>query len=425
MNREQAVNFLLTQPYKFGHMLGFDKLTELHNEWIVEMVRGKEDETLKASRGTYKTTCASIGLSIDIILLPTLRQLFMRKTDADVKEVIRQVQKILQDPHTQHFVNAIYGVNLRLTTQSATEVSTNLVSDIKGASQLIGMGTGTSITGKHFDRIFTDDIVNIDDRVSKAERDRTKLVYQELQNVKNRGGRIFNTGTTWHKEDAFSIMPKAKIYDCYHPLIRNIIISDEEINHLKSTMLPSLFSANYELKFVASEDIIFDNPIIEGHAGLAEQGIAHLDSAFYGEDYTALTVCKKHDGIYYIYGRCWRKNVEECYGDIVAIYDKFNCRKLYTETNADKGLVARDLKKLGIATVTYSETMNKYIKIVTYLKNEWNNVRFVEGTDKEYIEQICEFNDKAPHDDCPDSLASCVRLLYNKKSDEVYKPIFM
>ena len=190
-------------------------------------------------------------------------------------------------------------------------------------------------------------------------------------------------------------------------------------------MLPSLFSANYELKFVASEDIIFDNPIIEGHAGLAEQGIAHLDSAFYGEDYTALTVCKKHDGVYYIYGRCWRKNVEECYGDIVAIYDKFNCRKLYTETNADKGLVARDLKKLGVATVTYSETMNKYIKIVTYLKNEWNNVRFVEGTDKEYIEQICEFNDKAPHDDCADSLASCVRLLYNKKSDEVYKPIFM
>ena len=75
--------------------------------------------------------------------------------------------------------------------------------------------------------------------------------------------------------------------------------------------------------------------------------------------------------------------------------------------------------------MTYSETMNKYIKIVTYLKNEWNNVRFVEGTDKEYIEQICEFNDKAPHDDCADSLASCVRLLYNKKSDEVYKPIFM
>lgn len=425
MNREQAIKFLLEKPYLFGHMLGFTKLTKLHNKWIIKMVRGKEDGTLKASRGTYKTTCVSLALSLIAILLPSKRSLFMRKTDADVKEVIKQVQKILQDPHTQVFVQAIYGINLKLTTQSATEVSTNLVNDIKGTSQILGIGIGSSITGKHFDRIFTDDIVNIDDRVSKAERDRTKLVYQELQNIKNRGGRIFNTGTTWHKDDAFSIMPDAEIYNCYHEEIRNIIISDEEIEELRSTMLPSLFSANYELKFIASEDIIFTNPKQEGHKGLAEQGLAHLDSAFYGEDYTALTVCKKHDGIYYVYGRCWRKNVEECYGDIVQIYDEFNCRKLYTETNADKGLVARDLKKLGVATVTYSESMNKYIKIVTYLKNEWKNVVFVEGTDKEYIEQICEFNDQAPHDDCPDSLASLVRVLYNKKSDEAYKPMFM
>lgn len=425
MTKQEAIDFLLTKPYKFGHLLGFDKLTELHNEWIISMVRGKEDETLKASRGTYKTTCVSIALSLDVILLPTLRGLFMRKTDADVKEVIRQVQKILQDPHTQVFVNAIYGINLKLTTQSATEVTTNLVNDIKGTSQLLGMGIGSSITGKHFDRIFTDDIVNVDDRISKAERERTKLVYQELQNVKNRGGRIFNTGTTWHKDDAFSIMPKAKIYDCYHEKIRNVIISDEEIEHLKSTMLPSLFSANYELKFIASEDIIFDNPRREGHKGLAEQGIAHLDSAFYGEDYTAFTVCKKHDGIYYVYGRCWRKHVEECYAEITQLFDEFNCSKLYTETNADKGMVARDIKKLGVRTVTYSETMNKYIKIVTYLKAEWKNVVFVEGTDEEYIEQICEFNDQSPHDDCPDSLASCVRLLYNKKSDTRYQPIFM
>lgn len=425
MTKQEAIDFLLTKPYKFGHLLGFDKLTELHNEWIISMVRGKEDETLKASRGTYKTTCVSIALSLNVILLPTLRGLFMRKTDADVKEVIRQVQKILQDPHTQVFVNTIYGINLKLTTQSATEVTTNLVNDIKGTSQLLGMGIGSSITGKHFDRIFTDDIVNVDDRISKAERERTKLVYQELQNVKNRGGRIFNTGTTWHKDDAFSIMPKAKIYDCYHEKIRNVIITDEEIEHLKSTMLPSLFSANYELKFIASEDIIFDNPRREGHKGLAEQGIAHLDSAFYGEDYTAFTVCKKHDGIYYVYGRCWRKHVEECYADIIQLFDEFNCSKLYTETNADKGMVARDIKKLGVRTVTYSESMNKYIKIVTYLKSEWKNVVFVEGTDEEYIEQICEFNDQSPHDDCPDSLASCVRLLYNKTSDTRYQPIFM
>ena len=52
-------------------------------------------------------------------------------------------------------------------------------------------------------------------RLSQAERERTKLAYMELQNIKNRGGRFINTGTPWHKDDAFSIMPKPKRFDCY------------------------------------------------------------------------------------------------------------------------------------------------------------------------------------------------------------------
>ena len=49
--RQEYVNFLLTKPYKLGHMLGFNKLTELHNGWIIDMVRGTEDKTLQAHRG--------------------------------------------------------------------------------------------------------------------------------------------------------------------------------------------------------------------------------------------------------------------------------------------------------------------------------------------------------------------------------------
>lgn len=51
MTRQQAVDFLLSQPVGFAHMLGFTKLGKIHNDWIVDMVRGKEDKTLQASRG--------------------------------------------------------------------------------------------------------------------------------------------------------------------------------------------------------------------------------------------------------------------------------------------------------------------------------------------------------------------------------------
>lgn len=423
MNKEQAVTFLREKPYKFGHMLGFTKLGILHNEWIKEMAYGREDKTLQASRGTYKTTCDSIALALRIILLARQRTMFMRKTDTDVKEVLRQVQKILADPHTNYFVQTIYGVNLQMLTKSTQEISTNLSVDTKGTGQLIGIGTGGSLTGKHFDCIFTDDIVNVQDRVSKAERERTKMVYQELQNIKNPGGKIFNTGTPWHEEDCFSIMPAADRYDCYHQEVQKII-SPEELENRKKNMLPSLFAANYELRFIPSEDVIFIDPKTGEDPAMCEQGMMHVDSAFYGEDYTAWSVMRKAGGKYYLYGQMRRKHVEECYDEIEKDFRRFMCGKLHMEDNADKGMVGKDLRKMGLKVILYHEAMNKYLKIVTYLKAIWKDLYFVQGTDPEYIRQITDFYEDAEHDDAPDSAASLARLLYNKR-EEPYQSIFL
>lgn len=415
MTRQQAIEFLKTKPYKFGHMLGFTKLKPLHNEWIIDMLTGKEDETLQASRGTYKTTCVSIALAEQIILLPNYRTMFMRKTDADVKEVIKQTGKILLDPHTQVFVNAIYGVQLKMVTQSATELSTNLTSDIRGTSQLVGIGTGASMTGKHFDRIFTDDIVNLKDRISKAEREQTKVVYQELQNIKNRGGKIFNTGTPWHKDDAFSIMPKSVQYNCYDPRVQEIISADE-LEKIRGSMTASLFAANYELRHIAEDHLLFSERPMGAPIAYIMDSICHIDCAYGGEDYTAFTAMSYRDGFFYIYGKCWQKHVEDCYRDIQRDYMRLRLGKCWTETNADKGFVARDLKRnYGMRMVTYHEGMNKYVKISTYLKSIWNRVIFIEGTDDEYIAQILDYNEDAEHDDCADS-ASCLAMRLYKKA---------
>ena len=68
--------------------------------------------------------------------------------------------------------------------------------------------------------------------------------------------------------------------------------------------------------------------------------------------------------------------------------------------------------------------MNKYLKIVTYLKAIWKDLYFVQGTDPEYIRQITDFYEDAEHDDAPDSAASLARLLYNKR-EEPYQSIFL
>lgn len=420
MTREAAIAILLNEPVKIGYAVGFDKLTALHNRWIVEMIRGTQDKTLQAHRGSYKTTCVSIALACIFVLLPNKKTLFLRKTDADVKEVIRQVRNILLSPPMQEAARLIHGKDMVLITQTASELSSNLPGDSKGTSQIVAMGINGSITGKHFDRIFTDDIVNVQDRTSKAERDRTKIVYQELQNIRNRGGRIFNTGTPWHKEDCFSLMPNIERHDCYS----TGLISKEQLQIIREAMTASLFAANYELRHIASDDVIFTSPQTGADPALAEQGICHIDASYGGEDGTAFTICRKSGGKYYIYGRLWQKHVDDCLPEIIRLRKAFNAGIIYSERNADKGYLAKTLRERGERADTYHEKTNKFVKITSYLKSEWKNVVFVAGTDAEYINQICDYTENAEHDDAPDSAASIVRKLWNKKDTE-YVPLWM
>lgn len=415
LTKETAIDILCNYPDEFGGLVGFTLLEELHRNWIQEMVFGKDDETLQSHRGSYKTTAVSIALTIIIILYPNDKTLFMRKSDDDVKEIISQVRKILENPVTKEFVRKIYGIELQVLKASATELTTNLTNDPRGTSQLVGEGTKGSLTGKHFDRIFTDDIVNVQDRISKAEREHTKTVYQELQNIKNRGGRIFNTGTPWHADDCFALMPNPQKYDCYS----TGLIDDEELQYLKDNMLASLFAVNYELKIIASEDVIFANPVINAEPQLVYQALwCHIDAAYTdGGDYTAFTIAKKSNGKYYVFGKLWHKSVETVKDKIIEYRKHFCAGKILCEENADKGLLAKLFRADGERVLTYFESENKFMKIVTYLKWEWRNVVFVQGTDEEYIQQILDFNENADHDDAPDSLASLIRKLYNKNDE--------
>lgn len=416
ITRRQAVEFLRDKPVKYAHLLGFNLLTDIHNDWIREMVLGKEDYTLEAHRGSYKTTCVSLAIAETMLLLPSLRTLFMRKTDDDVKEIINQVRKIMESPQTQVFANAIYGVNLKLIVSNATELSTNLIVDAKGTSQTVAISANSNLTGRHFDRIFDDDIINVKDRISRAEREHTKMVYQELRNVLNRGGKMVNTLTPWHKDDASSLMAKPHLYTWKD----TGLITEAQIADIRDSMSPSLFAANYELRHIASEDVIFENAQTGADiSNVTNANFCHIDAAYGGEDYTAFSIVKKHGGKYYVYGRMWHKAVDECMEEIIADRQRLLAGKIYCETNADKGYLAKALREKGERVVTYAETMNKYIKIVTHLKADWKDVVFCKGTDDEYIEQILDYNEYAEHDDAPDSLACMIRILHDRKDDGI------
>ena len=417
-SRKQAVlDLLWNEPYKIGHWVGFKDLTTLHNEWLRSFLYAEDDQTLLAHRGSYKTTDLSLFLAIHTVIKPNENVMFFRKTDDDVTEVLTQSQKILKSGAFQKIVCDLYDTDLQLLKENNSEIHTNLCTSTKGISQVVGLGIGTSITGKHADIVVTDDIVNLKDRISKAERERTKIQYMELQNIRNRGGRFINTGTPWHKEDAISIMPNVRRYDCYS----TGLITRDKLEELRQSMSDSLFAANYELKHIADKDAMFKEPKFTKDNELIYDGMAHIDAAYDGEDGTAYTIFHKlSDGRIIGFGKRWDKHVDDCLGEIGVYHKMLRAGSISCETNADKGYLAKELRGLKYSVNTYDESMNKFVKISTYLRSNWKNIIWLEDTDPEYINEILDYSENAEHDDSPDSAASLLRKMENRAS---YNPV--
>lgn len=407
-----AEDLIFNEPYKYGHMVGFKDLREYpHNKWLISLLNESGDKTIQAHRGSYKTTCLAVFLALNVLAHPSESVIFLRKTDADVAEVIRLTAKLLRSGVTVEMCKDLRnGHDLQVIKDTASEIETNLHTGSNGASQIVGIGLGGSLTGKHADVVVTDDIVNIKDRVSRAERERTKLMYMELQNIKNRGGRIINTGTPWHKDDAFSLMPNADKYTCRD----TDLMTQEEINYLRNNMSASLFAANYELKHIADENALFTDARFTSDTARIFNGICHIDAAYGGEDSTAFTVIQEHAGNLIVYGKKYSQHVDDCIEDILRLKEKYMAGTTWCEDNGDKGYLKKELKAKGDIASSYHEKMNKHIKISTYLKENWGRVLFLDDTDPEYIAEILDYTEHAQHDDCPDSLASAIRQLGKK-----------
>ena len=166
---DEKVQLLIQHPERLGPLVGFGDLTPLHGNWIRQMVRGEEDYTLQAHRGSFKSSCLALSISLIMLLFSRRNIIFIRKADNDVAEMIGMVGKILRTQAFQDLANHFFMQPLLITSEGGDHLTTNLFRSAMGAQQLQGLGLRSSITGKHAYYVITDDICNRDDRRSKAE----------------------------------------------------------------------------------------------------------------------------------------------------------------------------------------------------------------------------------------------------------------
>ena len=417
---------IIENPIPYAHKLGLDKLNgDMHREWIRRaffMGHTPREGAIKGTqatqghRGSYKSSCVRVGLGLRMIGLPFANTIMMRKTDPDVKDIMMAISKDLQQDVSMEIMKSIYGFYPKLTTNSYSELELSTYCGVMGR-QLIGIGTNTSVTGKH-GPVLTDDIITVKDRVSTAERERTKYALQELVNIASEEEQhLQHWGTPWHKDDGFTLMPSPEKYDVYS----TGILTESQIKERKDGMTPSLFAANYELKHVADGDSLFCEPKY-GPFPIGAKAYAHIDAAYGGADSCSFTIIAEVDGKLHTVGWKMEGHIDNHLQGIVSKLERFQVHACAMEDNADKGYLKKELAPMTPTKLHgYHESMNKYYKISSFGKSRWKDVIFdLEEGDPEYVEAITDYNENSTHDDCPDDYASLVRWKYKGKKGTSY-----
>ncbi len=408
---------IAAQPHLLGKIVGKDKLTDLHSEWIKYIWCSDESTALQAHRGSYKTTAvAEIGTIVWLLFHPDDRIAIVRKSFTDAAEVTQTISIMMRMPAVRELFKLAHGFFPKATVDREGKLLFNFKKTVTPEPSVSAHGLDYGLTGKHYDRILLDDFVTLRDRTSKAEREKSKEVLREIMtNIIDPGQPVSFIGTPWHKNDAWTLTPEPQKYDVWAAQL----LTQEEIEKKQKTTTPVLFAANYLLEHQSDDMAIFKDPIYSFWDHNYRRNYAHIDSAYDGDHYCALTIQGKlPDGRRQAIGFVSPGNVKQWLDFIEAQYKKYNCIKIFGETNADKGYTNDELKKRGLNVMGYAEHENKHIKISTHGFQHWYNTVWANDTDPEYMEQMLDYREGQEPDDAPDSFASLNREAFNASSQK-------
>ena len=421
----EHIEAIRKHPHLLGHIAGFKLLTEVHSQWIRYIWDcNNEFRGLQAHRGSYKSTAVvEIGTIWWLLFHPNERICIIRKTFTDAAEAVATIEKIMRMPEIRELFRFLHEEypEFRICRKEKLEFTFKKTNTPEGSVEPKGLDAG--LTGHHYDRIVCDDITTLKDRISRAERERTKEIFREITtNIIDPGKPVSLIGTPWHKEDVWLSWSGEKPpwkHPCKKYSIYDVsILTEDQIAQKKLETTPSLWAANYELVHVSSDDALFSDPIMgTWMESNTEAPRAHIDAAYGGSDACALTImARRHDGFIQAIGFLYRGNIKDWMHGIETILRQYRCRKVYVEENSDKGWTRDMLKARGFSVHSYQENMQKQYKISTFLYELWPKLIWDEDTDLNYLSQVEDWTyHSKDQDDAPDSASSLIRYCYSKK----------
>jgi hypothetical protein len=421
-----ALDEWLTEPHKFGHLLGYDKLTPTHGKWIKIFLQHKRFDDLMAHRNSYKTTCGIVAMVLLFMCNPNMRLLIVRKNMTLSSAVLSSIQKhMISNDIVRLYIYSRWNITDVKTRDWSSEKTTfKFKKSITPESSITAAGIGTSIVGSHFDYIWMDDIETIEDRYSPAERVWTLAYYNETENLIEPLGCRRLSGTPWHEEGIFSKIPEDCFIDRKYP-IGTVDLPEKELQEIyaRKERLPyAEWCCNYELRHVLDQDTIGAFKTVDKWD--CQYSIAWIDPSFSDKkdtDSTTVAIVGVSKELLLFTGMKLPKSIADV-PTRIAILDflqRFTPIQTIIESQlADTSVFFIDAFKSLEGKYPIKNLWdyrraehNKHERIAATVIANKPELRILSDTQQEFSIGVSRYYKGAEHDDCPDSLAGAINHL--------------
>lgn len=213
--REQCKRSLY---YLSTEMLGYKDWDVCHDDLEKFLAGWARKKAILLPRGHLKTSLVTIAKSIQFILRdPNVRILIANQVWDRARDILREIKGHLE----AGVLPQMFG---HFASHKWTEDSVVVRQRRKVHKEPTIMTTGVEAetTGGHYDVIFLDDLVGLQNSQTPEQLEKAKRFRRSMINLLEPGGKIIEIGTRWHLNDTFSeILEKEKDYYDVH--VRRIV----------------------------------------------------------------------------------------------------------------------------------------------------------------------------------------------------------
>lgn len=428
-------------------MLGYKDWDKIHDELEVFLAKPASKKALLLPRGHLKSSIVTIGKSVQYILRdPNVRILIANQVWDMSRKFLSEIKAHLEGSS----IPKLFG-NFVSDYWNQDAVTVCQRTRAKKEPTILTTGIEAETTGGHFDVIFLDDLVGHQNCQTPEQREKAKRFRRSMVNLLEPGGTLIEVGTRWHLDDTFSeVFEKEKDY--YDIMVRKVIENGQTIfptkfnqrfdvakkvweqvpftcmdyiDHLKKSMTPAEFSAQYMNNPIDEENQLFRpeyfkyydrRPLRLFVSMTLDPAISEKQAA----DYFAINVSGMDENynIYVLDTLKGHWKVSDQVNNIFAMYEKWHPSVVGLETiayqKALKGWLEEKMRERGvffpITELRRNTNESKEFRIKAMEPFFREGKVFLAPWMKSLEEELLTFP-KGKHDDEIDALASQLDLL--------------